>query len=221
MYLQVNEVSKHFERNGERITALDRVSLSIDGGELVGLQGPSGSGKSTLLNVIGGLERPTSGDVLLEGRRISSLSDEELADYRRQTVGFVFQSAHLLTSLTVFENVMLPLVPAPTAPAEKSARVAEVLETARIAHRAQHLPGELSGGEQQRAAIARAIVNRPDIILADEPTGELDEVNADNIIALLTSLSDAGATVVIASHSRRVLEATGRVLRLCDGTISE
>ena len=221
MYVQVEEVSKHFERNGQTVTALDRVSLSIESGEVVGLQGPSGSGKSTLLNIIGGLERPSLGDVLIEQRRISALDDEQLAEYRRQTVGFVFQSAHLLAPLTVFENVMLPLVPATSPAAEKTARVEEVLETARIAHRATHLPGELSGGEQQRAAVARAIVNRPRLVLADEPTGELDAENAANIIGLLTGLSAEGVTVIIASHDRRVLDVAGRVIALSDGAMCE
>ncbi|HCU36826.1 MAG TPA: phosphonate ABC transporter ATP-binding protein, partial [Armatimonadetes bacterium] len=140
---------------------------------------------------------------------------------RRQTVGFVFQSAHLLAPLTVFENVMLPLVPDGAPAAEKTARVEEVLETARIAHRATHLPGELSGGEQQRAAVARAIVNQPRLVLADEPTGELDAENAANIIGLLTGLSADGVTVIIASHDRRVLDVAGRVVALNDGAMCE
>lgn len=221
MYVQVEEVSKHFERNGQTVTALDCVSLGIESGELVGLQGPSGAGKSTLLNIIGGLERPSLGDVIIEQRRISTLNDEQLAEYRRQTVGFVFQSAHLLAPLTVFENVMLPLVPDSAPAAEKTARVEEVLETARIAHRATHLPGELSGGEQQRAAVARAIVNRPRLVLADEPTGELDAENAANIIGLLTGLSAEGVTVIIASHDRRVLDVTGHIIELSGGSMGE
>jgi putative ABC transport system ATP-binding protein len=136
-------------------------------------------------------------------------------------VGFVFQSAHLLAPLTVFENVMLPLVPDGAPAAEKTARVEEVLETARIAHRATHLPGELSGGEQQRAAVARAIVNQPRLVLADEPTGELDAENAANIIGLLTGLSADGVTVIIASHDRRVLDVAGRVVALNDGAMCE
>jgi putative ABC transport system ATP-binding protein len=221
VYLQVEHVSKEFERNGQVVVALDDVNLSIESGEVIGLQGASGAGKSTLLNVIGGLERPSVGDVIFEKKRINDLSDEDLALYRRQTVGFVFQSSHLLAPLTVFENVMLPLVPMVRSEAEKAERVEEVLERARISHRSDHLPGELSGGEQQRAAIARAIVNAPQIVLADEPTGELDEANADNIIELLTSLSTEGVTVVIASHDRRVLEAAGRLVTMHDGALSE
>lgn len=221
VYLQVEHVSKEFERNGQVVAALQDVNLSIESGEVIGLQGASGAGKSTLLNVIGGLERPSTGDVIFEKRRINDLSDEDLALYRRQTVGFVFQSSHLLAPLTVFENVMLPLVPTVRSEAEKTERVEEVLERARISHRSDHLPGELSGGEQQRAAIARAIVNAPQIVLADEPTGELDEANADNIIELLTSLSTEGVTVVIASHDRRVLEAAGRLVTMRDGSLSE
>jgi len=208
MYLEAVDISKSFERDGETVTALVEVSFGIEAGELLGLQGASGTGKSTLLNVIGGLERPTSGYVTVAGLRLNDLSDNELARYRRNTVGFVFQSAHLLPSLTVFENVMLPLIPVQMAEAEREARVQEVLETANIGHRARHLPGELSGGEQQRTAVARAVVNDPDILLADEPTGELDRANADNILELLSGLNQQGRTVIIASHDDRTLAVT-------------
>ncbi len=217
MYLQAAGITKRFERNEETVIAVEDVSFALDAGDLVGLQGPSGSGKSTLLNIIGGLERPTSGTVTVAGTRLNDLSDNELARYRRDAVGFVFQSAHLLASLTVFENVMLALIPMPGSEADKTARVREVLETANIAHRADHLPAELSGGEQARAAVARAIVNDPDILLADEPTGELDRDNADNILALLTRLNGRGCTVVIASHDERTLAVTRRKLLLTAG----
>ena len=217
MYLQATDITKRFERNGDTVIAVEGVSFALEAGDLVGLQGASGSGKSTLLNIIGGLERPSSGEVTVAGTRLNNLSDNELAHYRRDTVGFVFQSAHLLASLTVFENVMLPLIPMPGAEADKVARVQEVLATANIAHRADHLPAELSGGEQARAAVARAIVNDPDILLADEPTGELDRDNADNILALLTGLNDDGCTVVIASHDERTLALTRRKLLLAAG----
>lgn len=217
MYLQATNITKRFERNGATVIAVEAVSFALEAGDLVGLQGASGSGKSTLLNIIGGLERPSSGEVTVAGTRLNDLSDNELAHYRRDTVGFVFQSAHLLASLTVFENVMLPLIPMPGAEADKVARVQEVLATANITHRADHLPVELSGGEQARAAVARAIVNDPDILLADEPTGELDRDNADNILALLTGLNDDGCTVVIASHDERTLALTRRKLLLAAG----
>ena len=219
MYLHAVEICKLFERNGETVAALADVSFGIEAGDLVGLQGDSGAGKSTLLNIIGGLERPSSGHVTLENLRLNDLSDDELARYRRDTVGFVFQSAHLLPSLTVFENVMLPLIPAAGDEASKRARVQEVLATVNIAHRAGHLPGELSGGEQQRAAVARAIVNDPDIILADEPTGELDRSNADIILELLTGLNAGGRTVIIASHDDRTLAVAGRRLVLDAGRL--
>ncbi len=219
MYLDAVNISKSFEREGETVTALQRVSFTVTAGELLGLQGASGAGKSTLLNIIGGLERPTSGLVTVAGLRLNDLSDNELAAYRRNTVGLVFQSAHLLPSLTLFENVMLPLIPVPMAEADKAARVAEVLETANIAHRAGHLPGELSGGEQQRAAVARALVNDPEMLLADEPTGELDRANADKILALLAALNDQGRTVIIASHDDRALAVTRRKLLLEAGTL--
>ena len=219
MYLQATDITKRFARNGDTIVAVEDISFDLDAGDLVGLQGPSGSGKSTLLNIIGGLERPSGGTVTVAGTRLNDLSDNELARYRRDTVGFVFQSAHLLASLTVFENVMLPLIPIPGAEADKTARVREVLETTNISHRADHLPAELSGGEQARAAVARAIVNDPDILLADEPTGELDRDNADNILALLTGLNDGGCTVIIASHDERTLALTSRKLLLTAGQL--
>ncbi len=219
MYLEAVDISKSFDRDGETVTALVEVSFGIEAGELLGLQGASGAGKSTLLNIIGGLERPTSGYVTLAGLRLNDLSDNELARYRRNTVGFVFQSAHLLPSLTVFENVMLPLIPVQMPEAEKEARVQEVLETANIGHRASHLPGELSGGEQQRTAVARAVVNDPDILLADEPTGELDRANADNILELLVGLNQQGRTVIIASHDDRTLARTRSRLLLEAGKL--
>jgi putative ABC transport system ATP-binding protein len=217
MYLQATDITKRFERNGHTVIAIEGVSFALDAGDLVGLQGPSGSGKSTLLNIIGGLERPTDGEVIVAGTRLNDLSDTELARYRRSTVGFVFQSAHLLGSLTVFENVMLPLIPIPGPEAEKTSRVHEALETVNIAHRADHLPAELSGGEQARAAVARAIVNNPHVLLADEPTGELDRNNADNILALLGGLNDEGCTVIIASHDEPTLAVTRRKLLLDAG----
>ena len=219
MYLDAVDITKSFQRDGETVTALVEVSFGIEAGELLGLQGASGAGKSTLLNIVG-LERPSGGYVTVQGLRLNDLSDNELARYRRNTVGFVFQSAHLLASLTVFENVMLPLIPVQMPEAEKEARVGEVLETANLVHRARHLPGELSGGEQQRAAVARAVVNDPDILLADEPTGELDRANADNILELLVGLNQQGRTVIIASHDDRTLAATRSKLLLEAGKLT-
>lgn len=213
-------ISKHYTMGSRQVMALSDVSFHLTAGQLVGLTGPSGSGKSTLLNILGGLDRPTSGTVAVEGQPLHTLSENDLTLYRRNTVGFVFQASHLVPSLTVAENVMLPLIPLSLSPTEKEQRVREALEQVNIAHRAEHLPGELSGGEQQRAAVARAIVNEPSLILADEPTGELDSENAARIVELLTGFADKGRTVIIASHDSDLIGVTDEVLRLENGTLA-
>ena len=213
-YISASQVTRSYERAGGSVKALSELSFSVAQGQLVGLVGHSGAGKSTLLNILGGLDRPTSGRVIVGGTDLGSLGDEALALYRRQTVGFVFQSSRLTPALTVFENVMLPLIPMALAEAEKVARVEAAMDEVNIAHRASHLPGELSGGEQQRAAVARAIVNKPQLILADEPTGELDAENAARIIELLLRLHNEGRTVIVASHDAGTIGAMERVLRL-------
>ncbi|MEN6304373.1 MAG: ABC transporter ATP-binding protein [Armatimonadia bacterium] len=221
MDLTANLLSKVYTQGAREVIALSEVSFAIAQGELVGLSGPSGSGKSTLLNILGGLDRPTSGTVMVDGSSLENLSDDGLTLYRRNTVGFVFQAANLVPALTVYENVMLPLIPVPLPHSDKDERVQAALEQANIAHRATHLPGELSGGEQQRAAVARAIVNQPSLILADEPTGELDCANAGRIMELLTSFSDQGRTVIIASHDQDVIGVMDRVLRLENGSLAD
>ncbi|MBC7286919.1 MAG: ABC transporter ATP-binding protein [Armatimonadetes bacterium] len=220
-YIVVEGVTKVYQRPDGPVYALRGVSFTIARQEIVGLMGPSGSGKSTLLNLLGGLDRPSEGRVIVQATDISKLSSDALALYRREKVGFVFQDARLIPALTVYENVMLPLVPVPMSEAEKAARVERALERCNIAHRAHHLPGELSGGEQQRAAVARAIVNDPEIILADEPTGELDPENANRIIELLAELRDDGRTVIVASHDPSALAAVPRVLKLQEGCLVE
>jgi len=218
-YIAVSQVTRAYQRSNGSLNALAEASFVIPQGQLVGIVGQSGAGKSTLLNIIGGLDRPTSGQVLVGGTDLRALDDATLALYRRQTVGFVFQAANLIPALTVLENVMLPLVPVRISDDEKLARVERALDEANIAHRASHLPGELSGGEQQRAAVARAIVNEPQLILADEPTGELDVENANRVLELLLRLHQEGRTVLIASHDAATINATERVLRLEDGTV--
>lgn len=221
MALSANLLSKVYSTGTREVIALSEVSFLLDEGELIGLSGPSGSGKSTLLNILGGLDRPTSGTVMVENAALQTLNDDELTLYRRNTCGFVFQAANLVPALTVFENVMLPLIPLPLSEAEKEERVQAALEQANIDHRATHLPGELSGGEQQRTAVARAIVNQPSVILADEPTGELDSDNAGRVMEILTSFADQGKTVIIASHDADVIKVTDRVLRLENGCLLE
>jgi putative ABC transport system ATP-binding protein len=218
-YIKVSQLTRTYRRSEELLQALAEVSFSIPQGQLVGLVGPSGAGKSTLLNVLGGLDRGSAGQIFVGGTELSRLDDADLAVYRRETVGFVFQSANLLPALTVFENVMLPLVPLPLAEREKVTRVERVLDEVNITHRASHLPGELSGGEQQRAAVARAVVNDPQLVLADEPTGELDADNAQRVLELLLRLNNEGRTVILASHDAATIRATDRVLRLQEGTL--
>jgi len=220
-YITLDNVAKVYQRPEGPLHALRGVSVRISQGELVGLQGPSGSGKSTLLNVVGGLDRPTEGRVVVEATDISRLSSDALALYRREKIGFVFQDARLILTLTVYENVMIPLIPVSVPEVEKRQRVSNALEECNIAHRAEHLPGELSGGEQQRTAIARAIVNDPHIVLADEPTGELDPENALRIIELLAGLAEQGRTVLVASHDASTLAAVPRLLRLREGELQE
>lgn len=219
MFLTANLVSRAYRSGNNILLALSELSFNIDRGEIVGLSGPSGSGKSTLLNILGGLDRPTSGTVSVDGIALHELSDDALTLYRRQTVGFVFQASHLIPSLTVYENILLPLLPIPLSSMEKEARAAAAMEQVNISHRASHLPGQLSGGEQQRAAVARAIVNQPQLILADEPTGELDAANAARIVELLSGFAGEGRAVVIASHDPDVIAVTDRVITLQSGTL--
>jgi len=218
-YISVNQVTRSYRRSSGEICALAEVSFSIMQGELIGLVGQSGAGKSTLLNILGGLDRPTAGHVMVGGTKLEELDDTGLALYRRGTVGFVFQASNLIPALTVFENVMLALVPVALPEAEKIARGEKALDEVNIAHRASHLPGELSGGEQQRAAVARAIVNDPQLVLADEPTGELDADNANRVMELLTRLNDEGRTVIIASHDAATIDVTERIVRLSNGAL--
>ncbi|MFQ6096160.1 MAG: ABC transporter ATP-binding protein [Armatimonadota bacterium] len=220
MHIEVESVSKRYARADGTVHALDGVSLNLPAGEFAAVVGPSGAGKSTLLSLIGGLDRADDGRVLADGEDLGQMNSIALADYRRRRVGFVFQSFRLMPALTVFENVMLPLVPMDVAREEKMAKATRAMEVANILHRAQHLPGELSGGEQQRAAIARAVVNRPELIIADEPTGELDAENTRLILELLLELNaNDGCTVLIATHDRDVAAVGRRIVAMGDGRI--
>jgi putative ABC transport system ATP-binding protein len=202
------------------VAALDGVDLSIEQGEFVAITGASGSGKSTLLHLLGGIARPTAGSVFLEGVDLASLDDDALARVRRRRIGFVFQRYNLLPELTLVENVALPLVldGIANARAEEAARAA--LETVDLAHRAEHRPDELSGGEQQRGAIARALVAEPAIVLADEPTGALDSVNSQRVVELLNRLvAEHLQTVLLVTHDPGIAAAAGRTIRMRDGRI--
>ena len=223
--MQVRNVSKRFARDGFEVVALDHVDLNIEPGDFLALMGPSGSGKSTLLNLIAGLDRPSSGAILAQGRDLAGMSSEELASHRNQTIGIVFQSFQLLPRMTLEENVELPLRLAEVPRGERPERVREALHRVGLTARVKHRPPELSGGEQQRAAIARALVNRPMILLADEPTGNLDTKTGEEIMSLIAAIhrppSGAGRTIIMVTHERALAERfADRIVTLSDGAIS-
>ena len=205
--IQLDQVSRHYLMGESIIRAVDNVSAAVAPGEFLALLGSSGSGKSTLLNLIAGLDRPSSGSVIAHGQDLSKMSSLELARYRRQTVGMVFQSFNLLPRMTLEENVELPLRLAEVDRSERAARVREALARVGLAKRIGHRPSELSGGEQQRTAIARALVNRPRILLADEPTGNLDSATGESILTLLREIQkNPGMTIVMVTHERALAE---------------
>jgi putative ABC transport system ATP-binding protein len=205
--IQLDRVSRHYAMGETSVRAVNELSLSVPHNEFLALLGSSGSGKSTLLNLIAGLDRPTSGSIFAHGQNIASLSPLDLARYRRNTIGMIFQSFNLLPRMTLEENIELPLRLAEVDRAERPARVREALERVRLTHRLGHRPTQLSGGEQQRVAIARALVNRPKILLADEPTGNLDSATGEAILILLRELrTQLGMTIVMVTHERPLAE---------------
>lgn len=212
-------ISRAVKRYDGDVLALDDVSLSVAPGELVALLGPSGCGKSTLLNLAGCIDLPTSGAVSIDGRVTSELSDDELTELRRDRIGTIFQFFNLLPTLTLEENVALPLVLQRRPRMELRERVARALDAVGIAPQARAYPAHVSGGQLQRAAIARAIVHEPAIVLADEPTGNLDSVNGERILALLRSLADAGQTILMATHSAEAAALADRRIRMRDGRV--
>ena len=212
-------LSKIFRTESVQTTALNEVSLEINQGEFVAIMGPSGCGKSTLLNMIGLLDNPTSGELWFMDQEVSRYSENDRTDLRNGNLGFVFQSFNLIDELTVFENVELPLLYAGVSTRERVKRVNEALERMQIAHRTEHYPQQLSGGQQQRVAIARAIVTNPRIILADEPTGNLDSTNGNEVMNLLKELNRDGATVVMVTHSEENAREAERIIRMMDGYI--
>ena len=220
--IRAENVCRHYTMGDSVVKALDGVSLQVHTGERVALVGASGSGKSTLLHLMAGLDRPTTGTLETQGRNLAAMSPEELAAHRRDTVGMIFQAFHLLPRMTLEENVELPLRLAEVPRPERATRVREALERVGLAGRASHRPGELSGGEQQRAAIARALVNRPSILLADEPTGNLDSHNGEEIMRLIRSLNESlRMTVVLVTHERKLAASFAeRMLVLSDGRLA-
>jgi putative ABC transport system ATP-binding protein len=219
--IQLDRVSRHYSMGESSVRAVNELSLSVPHNEFLALLGSSGSGKSTLLNLIAGLDRPTSGAIFAHGQNIASLSPLDLARYRRNTIGMIFQSFNLLPRMTLEENVELPLRLAEVDRSDRPARVREALERVRLTHRLGHRPTELSGGEQQRVAIARALVNRPKILLADEPTGNLDSATGEAILTLLRELrTQLGMTIVMVTHERPLAEAfADRLAIMGDGKL--
>jgi putative ABC transport system ATP-binding protein len=217
--IRLDKVTKVYGAAEVETTALNAVSLQIAPGEFVAVMGPSGCGKSTLLNVLGLLDSPTTGAFEFFGEDISRASETRLTQLRRQRLGFVFQSFNLIDDLTVAENVEVALIYRGVAAGERKRRVAEALDKVGVAHRARHRPQQLSGGQQQRVAVARALVSKPSLILADEPTGNLDSANGEAVMSLLTEASAAGVTVVMVTHSLVHAAAAQRTIRLLDGQV--
>jgi len=216
--IEVKNVSRRFKVGDEYVTALDKVSLTIHDGEFVAFMGPSGSGKTTLLNLIGGLDQPDNGEISVDDKRIDRLNDKAMSRYRNKELGFVFQSFNLQTTYTAVENVALPLFFARLGSRERKKRARKQLDRVGLANRAEHRPHQLSAGQRQRVAIARALVNEPRIILADEPTGNLDTKNGKDIVNLLRTLSTRdGVTVIMVTHDEMMAKAADRIVRIRDG----
>ena len=220
--LELNDVHKHFALHQRRVEVLRGITLRLDAGEAMAIVGPSGSGKSTLLHLMGALDRPSSGTVTVDGRDPFSLSEPELARFRNRHMGFVFQDSHLLGQYTVLENALLPTLAFPADGDESETTARELLERVGLGHRLEHRPAELSGGERQRVAVARALVNRPPVLLCDEPTGSLDGENAGEIGSLLIELHDErGMQLVVVTHSQDLAERFSRRLELREGQCFE
>ncbi len=217
--ITITQITKHYQVGTQVVRALRGVDLEIKRGEYVAIMGPSGSGKSTLMNILGALDTPTGGDYFLNGTNVSHLTDEELAKVRNREIGFVFQTFNLLPRSTALENVVLPLIYAGVPKQERRKTALKVLESVGLDDRVTHKPNELSGGQRQRVAVARALVNKPSIILADEPTGNLDSKTSVDIMRLIKDIHDLGNTIIVVTHEEDIAKMAQRIIRLRDGVV--
>jgi putative ABC transport system ATP-binding protein len=217
--LKLEKLTKVYRTEEVESTALNEVSFKIEKGEFVSVMGPSGCGKSTLLNILGMLDKPESGSYEFQGKEVSHLNEKGRASVRKQNIGFIFQNFNLIDELTVFENIELPLIYNKVSTSERKKRVNELIEKIGIAHRSSHFPQQLSGGQQQRVAVARALITNPPLILADEPTGNLDSSHGNEVMELLCDLNDAGTTIIMVTHSSHDASYSGRIINLLDGQI--
>lgn len=220
--IKISNLEKVYRTDEIETVALNKLSIEVKEGEFVAIMGPSGCGKSTLLNILGLLDDPDEGSFLFNGIEVSGYNERKRADLRKHNIGFVFQSFNLIDELTVFENVELPLIYTKVPSQERKARVEKVLDQMQIMHRRNHFPQQLSGGQQQRVAVARAVVNNPKLILADEPTGNLDSNNGNEVMQLLTDLNEKGTTIIMVTHNEHDAKYSHRIVRMLDGqTVTE
>ncbi len=215
--IKIDQLEKYYKTEELQTIALNKLSFEVKKGEFVAIMGPSGCGKSTLLNILGMLDDSDGGTFVFNGEDVTNYGERKRANIRKHNIGFVFQSFNLIDQLSVFENVELPLIYTGVKKADRKKRVHEVLEKMQIMHRRKHFPQQLSGGQQQRVAVARAVVNKPNLILADEPTGNLDSKNGNEVMELLTELNDAGTTIIMVTHSEHDAKYTHRIIRMLDG----